>query len=55
MKIISEKCKKCFSCIDVCPVGAIAQKDGEVSIDRNICLGCGCCASYCPNNAIEYE
>jgi Fe-S-cluster-containing hydrogenase component 2 len=55
MKVIPEKCKKCLACVDVCPVKAISEKDGVVVINRDECLGCGCCASFCPNSAIEYE
>ncbi|MDR1560805.1 MAG: 4Fe-4S binding protein [Holosporaceae bacterium] len=55
MEIIAEKCKKCLVCIDVCPLRAISEKDGKISIDKNICLNCGCCAASCPNKAIKYE
>lgn len=55
VKVIAEKCKKCLECTQVCPVKAISEKDGVVEIDQNTCLGCGCCASACPNNAIEFE
>lgn len=55
MNIIQEKCKKCLECAKVCPVKAIEEKDGEVKIDKSICLSCGCCAATCPNGAIEFE
>jgi ferredoxin len=55
VRIVLEKCKKCLSCVDVCPVGAISQKNDEIVIDKKKCLECGCCASSCPNDAIEYE
>ncbi|MDR0968152.1 MAG: 4Fe-4S binding protein [Holosporaceae bacterium] len=55
VRIIPEKCKKCLTCIEVCPVRAISEKDGKVTIDKDECLGCGCCAASCPNAAIEYE
>ncbi|MDR1375447.1 MAG: 4Fe-4S binding protein [Holosporaceae bacterium] len=54
MEIIAERCKRCLVCIGVCPVKAISDKDGIVSIDNNICLECGCCAAACPNQAIKY-
>ena len=32
------------------------NKPSKVSvIDKEICLSCGCCASVCPNCAIEFE
>lgn len=55
MKVLPEKCKKCLSCIEVCPVQAISVKDGVVTIDKNICLECGCCAATCTNDAISSE
>jgi ferredoxin hydrogenase large subunit len=54
MEIIAEKCKRCLVCVEVCPVRAISDVDGKVSIDKSICLECGCCASSCPNEAIKY-
>ncbi|MDR2157750.1 MAG: 4Fe-4S binding protein [Holosporaceae bacterium] len=55
MRIVQEKCKKCLECVDVCPVKTIFQKNEIVEICKSGCLECGCCASSCPNNAIEYE
>ena len=55
VKVITEKCKKCLECTEVCPVGAISLKDGVVTIDKDICLSCGCCASACTSEAISYE
>lgn len=55
MRVIQEKCKKCLECTRVCPVKAVAEKDGKVEIDMSICLSCGCCAAACPNKAIEFE
>lgn len=55
MKIITEKCKKCLECTEVCPIGAISSKDGVVTIDKDVCLSCGCCASACTSEAISYE
>ena len=36
-------------------VYAISEMDGKVVIDKEVCLSCGCCASVCPNCAIEFE
>lgn len=55
MKVIEEKCKKCLECTKVCPIGAIALKGEIITIDKDACLSCGCCASACPSEAISYE
>ena len=55
MKILVEKCKRCLTCVEVCPVKAISKKGDEVVIDKEVCLSCGCCASGCPHDAIEFE
>ncbi|MDR2681793.1 MAG: 4Fe-4S binding protein [Holosporaceae bacterium] len=55
MKIIAEKCQKCYSCKEICPVGAISEKDGVMTIDKSICLECGCCAASCPLKAIIFD
>lgn len=47
------KCIGCKSCIEVCPVGAIAlTKDGIVPTE-NQCILCGKCAEECPTLAME--
>ncbi|MDR0677661.1 MAG: 4Fe-4S binding protein [Holosporaceae bacterium] len=48
-----EKCKRCLVCVGVCPVKAISIKGENAEIDKDICIGCGCCASSCPNSAID--
>lgn len=55
MKVISEKCKKCLECTKVCPVGAVTEKDGKITIDKENCLCCGCCASACSSEAISFD
>jgi transcriptional regulator with GAF, ATPase, and Fis domain/NAD-dependent dihydropyrimidine dehydrogenase PreA subunit len=48
---ITEKCRKCYSCVRSCPVKAIkVEKDyAEIIFDR--CIGCGNCLSNCPQKA----
>jgi len=49
--IDTEKCKKCKLCLKTgCP--ALKFQDGVVSIDENMCNGCGICMQVCPFNAI---
>ncbi|KYH29438.1 indolepyruvate ferredoxin oxidoreductase [Clostridium tepidiprofundi DSM 19306] len=47
----TEKCKKCKLCLKTgCP--ALKFQNGVVSIDENMCNGCGICMQVCPFNAI---
>ncbi len=52
---ISDSCKKCLKCLQLgCP--AISKnEDGGVSIDCELCTGCGLCAALCPFGAIIKE
>ncbi|TFH42937.1 MAG: 4Fe-4S dicluster domain-containing protein [Chrysiogenales bacterium] len=49
--------KKCSShglCVDICPFGALSKNIGtsKPMIDPVLCMGCGNCASACPEHAI---
>ena len=48
---ISDECIACGTCIDECPVSAIAEGDIYV-IDPELCTDCGSCAEVCPTEAI---
>lgn len=52
---ISVSCNHCADpkCVENCPSGAM-KKDGAtgiVTVDRETCIGCGCCAWSCPYGA----
>ena len=49
---ITEKCTNCMACIKLLGCPAIFLDD-NVTIDENLCSGCGLCISVCPNKAIE--
>lgn len=51
---ITEDCTACGTCIDECPVDAIAEGDIYV-IDPDVCTDCGSCADVCPVEAIIPE
>lgn len=47
-------CKKCYTCMRVCPIGAISiGSESTVVIDRSSCTKCGICAEKCPHDALE--
>ena len=57
--VIAEPCvdHKDMACVAACPVDCIAgdpEVDRKLFIDPDTCIGCGACASACPNGAI-YE
>ncbi|MEA3223168.1 MAG: ATP-binding protein [Thermodesulfobacteriota bacterium] len=61
-RIISEKCTNCGICMDVCRFDAVKKeisKDKlssiEYSIDEVACEGCGVCAYFCPEKAIDFS
>ena len=51
-------CRHCEHphCMTDCPPNAIQRgADGEVNINRETCIGCGNCKSYCPYGVISME
>ena len=49
---IDDSCISCGSCIDECPLDAIAEGD-IYSIDADSCTDCGACADVCPTESIH--
>jgi indolepyruvate ferredoxin oxidoreductase alpha subunit len=49
---ITGKCTNCMACIKLLGCPAIFLDD-KITIDENICTGCGLCISICPYKAIE--
>ncbi len=50
---VTDVCVNCGACESVCPVGAIAEGDGQHVIDPDVCIDCGACEGECPVGAIE--
>lgn len=46
-------CKKCGTCVKVCPVGAVTLDDDGVHIDRAKCTLCGECVKNCVPEALQ--
>jgi len=54
IKIDTEKCVGCGTCVDVCPVGVWELVNGKASpVNASECLACHACETQCPENAIE--
>ncbi len=51
--VITDKCTMCGSCVEVCPVEAIAEGDPKYIIDPDLCIDCGACQAECPVEAID--
>jgi uncharacterized protein (DUF362 family)/ferredoxin len=45
-------CNACGTCIDQCPVGALAMSDDLPLVDADLCITCFCCQEICPEKAM---
>ncbi len=48
---LTEKCRKCYSCVRNCPVKALKLEKSHAEIIFERCIGCGNCLGTCPQNA----
>jgi pyruvate formate lyase activating enzyme len=46
-------CKRCGTCAEVCPHGALTLTDDGLQIDRDKCVACGACVAACPSDALK--
>ena len=53
--VVTDKCVKCGSCADVCPVDAFHVGDTQFVTDPDTCISCGVCISECPQEAIVMD
>lgn len=54
--INQDMCAGCGICVDLCPAGAIEQKQsGKGVIDDDKCIRCGRCHTVCPREAIRHD
>ena len=55
-EVITDKCIGCKACLRTgCPPLILDKEANKVSIDRELCVGCGVCADVCPVDAIQLE
>lgn len=57
VEVAGEKCTLCYSCVAVCPAGALVDGAGQPQlnfIERN-CVQCGLCENACPEDAIRLK
>lgn len=59
VRIHRERCVSCFTCVLVCPYGALTPVEGSPMQKCEFCLdnsnGKPACVAGCPNHAIVYE
>lgn len=48
---LTEKCRKCYSCVRSCPAKAIKVDKSYTEIIFKRCIGCGNCLNNCPQKA----
>ena len=53
--IDANECTGCETCVDSCPVEAIAMKDNVAIIDQETCTECETCVEECPVEAIKVK
>jgi Na+-translocating ferredoxin:NAD+ oxidoreductase subunit B len=53
VQINPELCSSCETCVDRCPLDAIAMGKLAAQINVEKCIGCGLCVATCPEEALK--
>lgn len=48
---IEKRCKRCYSCVRLCPAKAIKVVSGQAQVIAERCIACGNCIKVCPQHA----
>ncbi len=54
INVLTRKCRRCYSCIQICPAKAIKREKGTIKIIHDRCILCGSCIKTCPQKALFY-
>ena len=52
---ISDRCKRCYSCVRECPAKAIKVVNGQAAVMSERCIVCGHCVKVCSQNAKKIQ
>ena len=56
LELDTEKCTRCFLCIEVCPHAVFGIENKRVVIlNKDLCMECGACAKNCKEGAIKVK
>ncbi len=55
IKVDTQACTLCHSCVSVCPVGAVLDGGDQPQLNfiEDLCVQCGLCETACPEDAID--
>lgn len=55
VKLDSDKCSGCGTCLDRCQMDALSLNDGKAVLNTDRCIGCGLCVSTCPTGSMTLQ
>lgn len=49
--VVTNKCIGCRNCLDICCLALNEDKNGNITVNKDLCSGCGWCQVICPVGA----